>query len=92
MFRNGDDSVYMLRMLDWMNEHRPLYNTLTDYCPHGVWQCTGNPRASAVYRAVMSTVPLPEPTPGPTASPASPAAPAAPAPVRAPTPPASEAP
>ncbi|MCI3239309.1 glycoside hydrolase family 26 protein [Streptomyces spinosisporus] len=92
MFRNGDDSVYMLRMLDWMNEHRPLYNTLTDYCPHGVWQCTGNPRASAVYRAVMSTVPLPEPTPGPTASRASPASPAAPAPVRAPTPPATEAP
>jgi hypothetical protein len=91
MFRNGDDSVYMLRMLDWMNEHRPLYNTLTDYCPHGVWQCTGNPRASAVYRAVMSTVPAPQPTPGPTAPVPTapvPTAPVPPVPAQSPTPPA----
>ncbi|MFJ4618028.1 glycoside hydrolase family 26 protein [Streptomyces sp. NPDC088812] len=53
LFRNGDNPVYMRRMLDWMDRHRPLYNTLTDYCPHGVWQCTRNPEASRVYRSVL---------------------------------------
>ncbi|MEU6844206.1 glycosyl hydrolase [Streptomyces sp. NPDC046716] len=54
LFRNGDNAEYMKRMLDWMDEHKPLYNTLTDYCPHGVWQCDKNPKASAVYRAALS--------------------------------------
>jgi hypothetical protein len=61
-----------------MDEHRPLYNTLTDYCPHGVWQCDENPRAAEVYRAVLSgrtsepagppvSPPVTEPTPRPSA-------------------------
>ncbi|MEV5611053.1 glycosyl hydrolase [Streptomyces sp. NPDC052225] len=54
LFRNGDNSEYMKRMLAWMDEHKPLYNTLTDYCPHGVWQCDENPKASAAYRAVLT--------------------------------------
>ncbi|MFJ9715128.1 glycoside hydrolase family 26 protein [Streptomyces sp. NPDC101213] len=54
LFRNGDNPEYMRRMLAWMDEHKPLYNTVTDYCPHGVWQCAKNPRASEVYRAVLS--------------------------------------
>ncbi|MFI1048779.1 glycoside hydrolase family 26 protein [Streptomyces griseoruber] len=54
LFRNGDNAEYMRRMLDWMDRHGALYNTLTDYCPHGVWQCRGNPRASAVYRSLLS--------------------------------------
>ncbi|MCH0564916.1 glycoside hydrolase family 26 protein [Streptomyces sp. MUM 2J] len=54
LFRNGDNDDYMRRMLAWMDEHHPLYNTLTDYCPHGVWQCRDNPRSSAVYRALLS--------------------------------------
>ncbi|MER5404551.1 glycosyl hydrolase [Streptomyces sp. NPDC002769] len=68
LFRNGDNAAYMKRMLAWMNEHPPLYNTLTDYCPHGVWQCADNPKASAVYHAVLSghLGPTPEPTPMPT--------------------------
>ncbi|MYU22244.1 glycosyl hydrolase [Streptomyces sp. SID8352] len=53
LFRNGDNAEYMRGMLAWMDEHRPLYQTLTDYCPHGVWQCGDNPRASAVYRAAL---------------------------------------
>lgn len=84
LFRNGDDSTYMLRMLAWMEEHKPLYNTLTDYCPHGVWQCDGNPRASALYRAVLAAVAVPRPTPGPSV----PAPPALPVPAPPPTPPA----
>lgn len=54
LFRNGDNAEYMRRMLAWMDEHQPLYNTLTDYCPHGVWQCSRNPKASEVYRSVLS--------------------------------------
>ncbi|WP_320773641.1 glycoside hydrolase family 26 protein [Streptomyces sp. CRN 30] len=54
LFRNGDNAVYMRRMLAWMEEHGALYNTLTDYCPHGVWSCDDNPRAAEVYRSVLS--------------------------------------
>ncbi|MFI6656858.1 glycoside hydrolase family 26 protein [Streptomyces sp. NPDC050523] len=86
LFRNGDDSMYMLRMLAWMDEQKPLYNTLTDYCPHGVWQCGGNPRASALYRAALSSAPVPRPAPGPS-FPAPPALPV-PAPPAPPTRPA----
>jgi hypothetical protein len=50
LFRNGDDPEYMRGMLAWMREHRPLYDTLTDYCPHGVWECRDNPRSSRIYR------------------------------------------
>lgn len=72
LFRNGDNPEYMRRMLAWMDEHKPLYNTLTDYCPHGVWQCGSNPKASEVYRQILTgrkdtepTVPTPDPTPEP---------------------------
>ncbi|GGL70291.1 hypothetical protein GCM10010129_12220 [Streptomyces fumigatiscleroticus] len=90
LFRNGDNAAYMERMLAWMGEHKPLYNTLTDYCPHGVWQCHDNPRSSEVYRSVLSGrtgEPVPEPTaptrpPEPTAPtrPPEPTAPATPRP------------
>ena len=53
LFRNGDNPDYMARMLSWIGSHHPLYQTITDYCPHGVWQCEENPKASAVYRALM---------------------------------------
>lgn len=54
LFRNGDDPAYMRGMLGWFARQRPLYQTITDYCPHGVWGCRDNPRASAVYRAAVS--------------------------------------
>ncbi|WP_333776702.1 glycoside hydrolase family 26 protein [Streptomyces sp. IBSBF 3136] len=74
LFRNGDDAAYMSRMLAWIAEHRPLYNTLTDYCPHGVWQCARNPLASAVYRSTLygrtrGRTPDPEPTTAPAPTP-----------------------
>ncbi|MFI6035320.1 glycoside hydrolase family 26 protein [Streptomyces sp. NPDC051315] len=100
LFRNGDNPAYMRRMLAWMDEHQPLYNTLTDYCPHGVWQCSHNPKASEVYRAVLSgrpdgpvtgpTTPTPT-TPAPTT--AAPTPPTPPHPPKEPTtPPASRPP
>ncbi|WP_458243848.1 glycoside hydrolase family 26 protein [Streptomyces sp. MAI_2237] len=85
LFRNGDNAEYMKRMLAWMDEHKPLYNSLTDYCPHGVFECGQNPRSSAVYRSVLfgrtdkatptpqSTKPAPVPTPVPTPTPTQPA-------------------
>ncbi|WP_367044752.1 glycosyl hydrolase [Streptomyces sp. Je 1-332] len=66
LFRNGDNEEYMRKMLAWMDEHKPLYNTVTDYCPHGVWQCDDNPKSSKAYRSLLfgrkDTGPTPEPT------------------------------
>ncbi|MFJ9706818.1 glycoside hydrolase family 26 protein [Streptomyces sp. NPDC101234] len=81
LFRNGDNAEYMRRMLAWLDEHKPLYNTLTDYCPHGVWQCSANPLSARVYRSELSdhtetatptptVTPAPKPTPKPTVAPA----------------------
>ncbi|MGV9251280.1 glycoside hydrolase family 26 protein [Streptomyces sp. NPDC003697] len=53
LFRNGDNAEYVRRMLAWMDDHRPLYQALSDYCPHGVWRCGDNPKASRVYRSVL---------------------------------------
>ncbi|WP_314415925.1 glycoside hydrolase family 26 protein [Streptomyces kroppenstedtii] len=80
LFRNGDNATYMKRMLAWLDEHKPLYNTLTDYCPHGVWQCDDNPEASAIYRSVLfgrtDQPPKPtDPTPAPTDPPKPPVPP-----------------
>ncbi|MFI7013419.1 glycoside hydrolase family 26 protein [Streptomyces sp. NPDC050164] len=71
LFRNGDNAEYMRRMLAWIDEHKPLYHTITDYCPHGVWQCRRNPQAAEVYRSVLSgpTGPLPLPLPTPVLTP-----------------------
>ncbi|MEW2509088.1 glycosyl hydrolase [Streptomyces sp. NPDC046870] len=74
LFRNGDNAEYMRRMLDWIDAHAPLYNTLTDYCPHGVWQCSANPRSSRIYRAALygrgeQPAQVPTPTPAPALEP-----------------------
>jgi hypothetical protein len=53
LFRNGDNPGYMRSMLKWIDTYKPLYNTLTDYCPHGVWQCGSNPESSKVYRDAL---------------------------------------
>ncbi|MYW35109.1 glycosyl hydrolase [Streptomyces sp. SID2119] len=83
LFRNGDNPEYMRRMLDWIDRHQPLYQTITDYCPHGVWQCKSNPRSSRVFRTKLAEMaapvkpappttapsPTPSPTPPPTPTP-----------------------
>ncbi|WP_079022871.1 glycoside hydrolase family 26 protein [Streptomyces odonnellii] len=71
LFRNGDNPEYMRGMLQWIDTYKPLYNTVTDYCPHGVWQCDQNPESSKVYRSMLyGRVPEQAPTPAPTPSPA----------------------
>ncbi|MBY8877577.1 glycosyl hydrolase family 26 [Streptomyces sp. PLK6-54] len=76
LFQNGDNPDYMSLMLAWIAAHKPLYQTISDYCPHGVWQCRDNPRASGVYRAVLygkkSALPAAPPGKASTASPATP--------------------
>ncbi|MFF5446873.1 glycoside hydrolase family 26 protein [Streptomyces sp. NPDC012888] len=64
LFRRGDNPEYVRRMLKWIDQHKPLYHTITDYCPHGVWQCKSNPRSTAVFRDLMWKIPDPVvPTP-----------------------------
>ncbi|MFD3969717.1 glycoside hydrolase family 26 protein [Streptomyces cyaneofuscatus] len=98
LFRNGDNAEYMRRMLDWIDRHQPLYQTITDYCPHGVWQCKSNPRSSKVFRTKLAEMAAPvepappttapSPTPSPTPSPAPPPSPTVPPAVQpSPTPP-----
>ncbi|MFB7594252.1 glycoside hydrolase family 26 protein [Streptomyces sp. NPDC056160] len=90
LFRNGDDAAYVRGMLAWIDQHRALYNTLTDYCPHGVWQCGANPASSRVYRSVLfgrTEPPAPARPPAPAVPPAPVPAPAVPpVPVPAPVP------
>ncbi|MFD7020672.1 glycoside hydrolase family 26 protein [Streptomyces sp. NPDC059928] len=51
LFSNGDDAAYVRGMTAWFRRHRPVYQTLTDYCPHGVWECGGHPEAARAFRA-----------------------------------------
>ncbi|GAB2715336.1 glycoside hydrolase family 26 protein [Kitasatospora kifunensis] len=53
LFRNGDNPEFVRRMVDWMRTHDTLYQTVTDYCPHGFWECRSNPRSSAAYRQLL---------------------------------------
>jgi beta-mannanase len=57
LFDNGDNPTYMRGMLTWMASQHPLYQTISDYCPHGVWRCRDNPKSSAVYRALTDHQP-----------------------------------
>ncbi|MEV0024570.1 glycosyl hydrolase [Streptomyces atroolivaceus] len=69
LFRNGDNPEYMRRMLEWIERHKPVYQTITDYCPHGVWQCADNPHSSQVFREMLSGLPDATTPPAPDADP-----------------------
>ncbi|WP_189961715.1 glycoside hydrolase family 26 protein [Streptomyces violascens] len=92
LFRNGDNPEYMRRMLAWMDAHQPVYNTITDYCPHGVWECTDNPLASEVYRSLLFGRKDPTPQPTAPATPVTPVTPVTPAVPPAPQPPTAPSP
>ncbi|MFF9016065.1 glycoside hydrolase family 26 protein [Streptomyces sp. NPDC014870] len=57
LFRNGDNPAYVRGMLDWFARYRPVYQTFTDYCPHGVWGCADNPESGEVVRGVLGPTP-----------------------------------
>lgn len=66
LFSKGDNPEYVRGMLQWMDTYKPLYNTITDYCPHGVWMCEKNPKSSRVFRSMLygrTPAPAPNPTP-----------------------------
>jgi hypothetical protein len=44
MFHHGDDPAFMRDMINWIETHDTLYQTITDYCPHGVLNCEANPK------------------------------------------------
>ncbi|TYC75024.1 hypothetical protein EH183_10645 [Streptomyces sp. CB01881] len=76
LFRNGDNPEFVQRMVEWMRTHDTSYQTVTDYCPHGFWQCDRNPRSSARFKQLMAgskgtpTIPPPvAPAPVPSAVP-----------------------
>ncbi|MEW1841610.1 glycosyl hydrolase [Nonomuraea angiospora] len=50
LFRNGDRPAYVEGMLDWISTHNVVYHSISDYCPHGVWQCSSNPGSSEAFR------------------------------------------
>ncbi|MFD3803435.1 glycosyl hydrolase [Streptomyces sp. NPDC058619] len=54
LYRHGDNPEYVRRMLKWIEQHKPLYHTITDYCPHGVWQCKQNPDSAKVFRDALT--------------------------------------
>jgi len=80
LFRNGDNPEFVRRMLGWMRRHKPLYQSVTDYCPHGIWRCRKNPRSSEAYRAALFALPEPAKPLKPPKPPRPPEAPPAPRP------------
>lgn len=79
LFRNGDRAKYVRDMIEWIDSHNVAYQSITDYCPHGVWECTDNPLSSLAYRRELE---LDNPTPTPSV----PSAPRIKPPADAPTP------
>ncbi|MEV5826011.1 glycosyl hydrolase [Spirillospora sp. NPDC052242] len=93
LFRNSDNPEYIRGMHRWIMSHDVVYQTISDYCPHGVWNCPENPRSSRAYRELFGGVPAPA-KPNPSPSPSAPDAPASPrpSPSRDSTPPATPRP
>ena len=53
LYDYGDDPSYVRAMYAWIAEHDVVYQTITDYCQHGVWDCHENPASSRVYRQLF---------------------------------------
>jgi hypothetical protein len=53
LFDYGDDPEYIRDMHTWMSTHNVAYQSITDYCPHGVWECAANPRSRRVYAEIF---------------------------------------
>ncbi|HET8641999.1 MAG TPA: glycosyl hydrolase [Pseudonocardiaceae bacterium] len=53
LYDHGDNPAYVRAMHDWFSTHDVAYQSVTDYCPHGVWGCTANPESSRAYRELF---------------------------------------
>ena len=56
-FLYGGNATYIEEMYNWISTHDVAYQTITYYCPHGVWQCGLNQRASDAYRRLFGQTP-----------------------------------
>jgi hypothetical protein len=92
LFRNSDNPDYIRGMYHWMVQNNVMYQSIADYCPHGVWQCPDNPRSAAVYRELFGGNTTTEQNPPSPDQPPSDTPPASAPPVPAPADPAPPAP
>jgi len=53
LYDYGDNPAYVRGMYSWLSTHDVAYQSITDYCPHGVWRCPANPASSAAYRQLF---------------------------------------
>ncbi len=53
LFENGDNPAYIRAMYAWISAHDVAYETISDYCPHGVWACFANADSGKVYRQLF---------------------------------------
>jgi hypothetical protein len=56
LFDNGDNPAYINEMQSWISTHDVAYQTISDYCPHGVWRCADNPKSGQAYRELFGRV------------------------------------
>ena len=53
LYDYGDDLNYVCAMYSWVTTHDVAYQSITDYCPHGVWSCAANPNSAGAYRQLF---------------------------------------
>jgi Glycosyl hydrolase family 26 len=53
LYDNGDNPTYVRAMHNWFNAHDVAYQSITDYCPHGVWACSANPESSRAFQELF---------------------------------------
>ncbi|TYC15357.1 glycosyl hydrolase family 26 [Actinomadura syzygii] len=63
LFRNNDNPAFVRGMHSWIMSHDVAYQSISDYCPHGVWACRRNPASTAAYRELFGTGPAAAPVP-----------------------------
>lgn len=61
LFRNNDNPAFVRGMHGWIMSHNVAYQSISDYCPHGVWACRRNPRSTAAYRELFGGGPAAAP-------------------------------
>jgi len=53
LFARGDNEGYLRAMHQWISTHNVAYQSITDYCPHGVWRCSENAASREAYRQLF---------------------------------------
>lgn len=55
LYDYGDNAAYVREMYRWINTHNVAYQSITDYCPHGVWRDSCNVVSGQEYRRLFET-------------------------------------